>query len=171
MKRKKLPAVQPFFVGLKTRGRIFITRFKALQGDPHYIALGMGIGIFIGITPTIPLHTVIALTLALIFRGSKVAAAIGVWVSNPLTIPVFYLASYKAGRFFLGNVSPFVDKPHSILELLELGMDVAFAMTVGGIIIGIPPGVAAYFITRKIFITIRARKKRMNRHDEQLPYL
>ncbi|HJO63473.1 MAG TPA: DUF2062 domain-containing protein, partial [Desulfobacterales bacterium] len=78
---------------------------------------------------------------------------------------------YKAGRFFLGNVSPFVDKPHSILELLELGMDVAFAMTVGGIIIGIPPGVAAYFITRKIFITIRARKKRMNRHDEQLPYL
>lgn len=159
MKSKKLPAGQPFFVGLKTRGRIFITRFKALKGDPHYIALGMGIGIFVSITPTIPLHTVIALTLAFIFRGSKAAAIIGVWVSNPLTIPVFYLASYKAGRFFLGNLSPFVEKPQSILELLELGPDVAFAMTVGGIIIGIPSGVAAYFITRKIFITLRTRQK------------
>ncbi len=169
MKSKNLLAGQPFFAGLKARGEIFVARFKALQGDPHYIALGMGIGIFVGFTPTIPLHTVIALTLAFIFRGSKVAAAIGTWVSNPVTIPVFYLASYKAGRFFLGNISPYVEKHQSILELLESGIDVAFAMTVGGIIIGILPGVVAYFITRKIFITIRARKKRMGRHNEQLP--
>lgn len=160
MKSKKLPARRSFFTGLKARGRIFITHFKSLQGDPHYIALGMGIGIFVGITPTIPLHTVIALALAFIFRGSKAAAIIGVWVSNPLTIPVFYLASYKAGRFFLGNLSPFSGKPQSILELLQLHMDVAMAMTLGGVIIGIPPGVAAYFITRKIFITMRARKKK-----------
>jgi len=160
MKSKKLPARQSFFTGLKARGRTLITRFKALQGDPHYIALGMGIGIFVGITPTIPLHTVIALALAFIFRGSKAAAVIGVWVSNPLTIPVFYLASYKVGRFLLGNLSPFSGKPQSILELLQLHMDVAMAMTLGGIIIGIPSGVAAYFITRKIFITMRARKKK-----------
>jgi uncharacterized protein (DUF2062 family) len=44
------------------------------------------------------------------------------------------------------------------LELLELGMDVTFAMIVGGVILGILPGFASYFITRNIITKIRARK-------------
>ncbi|MBL7180055.1 MAG: DUF2062 domain-containing protein [Pseudomonadota bacterium] len=138
--------------------RQFMERAKKLQGDPHYVAMGMAIGVFVSITPTIPFHTVIAVVLAFVLRGSKPAAVIGVWFSNPVTIPVFYLASYKAGMFLLGKSVPFDAKYESISELLKLGLDVTAAMIAGGAVLGILPGVAAYFITRKIIAKIRSRK-------------
>jgi len=138
--------------------REFVKRIKKLEGDPHYIAMGMAIGVFVGTTPTMPFHTVVAVALAFILRGSKAAAALGVWFCNPITAPFFYLGSYKAGMFIFGNSVPFDVKYESILELLKLGMDVTMAMIAGGVILGILPGIAAYFITRKIMTTIRSRK-------------
>ncbi len=138
--------------------REFADRVKELHGDPHYVAMGMAIGVFISITPTIPFHTAIAVALAFVFRGSKVAAALGVWFCNPLTAPLFYWGSYKAGMFILGDPGAFNVKFESIIELLKLGADVTMAMITGGVILGILPGIAAYFLTRKIFITIRSRK-------------
>jgi len=145
-------------MNLREKIRQFITRFKQLNGDPHYVALGMAIGVFISVTPTIPFHTVIALALAFILRGSKAAAAIGVWFSNPITIPLFYKGSYDVGISILGNSAPFNIEYESILELLKLGTDITIAMITGGVVLGILPGIAAYFITRRIFIKIRLRK-------------
>ena len=138
--------------------REFVERVKKLEGDPHYIAMGMAIGVFVGITPTMPFHTVIAVALAFILRGSKAAAAIGVWFCNPISAPFFYLGSYNTGMFIFGNSAPFDVKYESVLELLKLGVDVTMAMVVGGIILGILPGFASYFITRKIITTIQSRK-------------
>ncbi|MDL1968829.1 MAG: DUF2062 domain-containing protein [Deltaproteobacteria bacterium] len=146
-------------MNLKEKIRRLIIRVKQLNGDPHYVALGMAIGVFISVTPTIPFHTVIALALAFILRGSKAAAAIGVWFSNPVTIPFFYKGSYDLGISILGNSAPFSTKYESILELLKLGVDVTIAMITGGVILGILPGIASYFITRRIFIKLRLRKK------------
>ena len=146
-------------MNLREKIRHLITRFKQLNGDPHYVALGMAIGVFISVTPTIPFHTVIALALAFILRGSKAAAAIGVWFSNPVTIPLFYKGSYDLGISILGNSAPFGTEYESILELLKLGADVTIAMITGGVILGILPAIAAYFITRRIFIKLRLRKK------------
>jgi len=138
--------------------RKFVESVKKLPGDSHYVAMGMAIGVFVSITPTMPFHTVIAITLALVLRGSKAAAAIGVWFCNPLTAPLFYLGSYKTGVFIFGKVAPFNIKYESVLELMKLGMDATMAMIVGGITLGIFPGIAAYFITRKIITKMRSRK-------------
>ena len=146
-------------MNLREKIQHFITRFKQLNGDPHYVALGMAIGVFISVTPTIPFHTAIALALAFVLRGSKAAAVIGVWFSNPLTIPFFYKGSYDVGMSILGNSSPFNIEYESILELLKLGADVTIAMVTGGVILGVFPGIVAYFVTRRIFIKIRLRKK------------
>ncbi|MDF1594040.1 MAG: DUF2062 domain-containing protein [Desulfobacterales bacterium] len=151
---------------LKQRLHDFIERAKKLQGDPHYIAVGMAIGVFVAITPTIPFHTAIALVLAFLLRGSKPAAVIAVWVSNPVTIPIFYLGSYKVGNFILGNSIPFDPKYESLSELAKLGADATIAMLVGGVILGIVPGIASYFITRKIFTTLRARRVDKHLFDE-----
>ena len=138
--------------------RELVDRVKNLKGDPHYVAMGMAIGVFIGITPTMPFHTVIAVSLAFILRGSKAAAALGVWFCNPITAPLFYWGSYKVGMYLLGNPAPFDVKYESVLELLDLGMDVTIAMIAGGVILGILPGIASYFITRKTITTIRLRR-------------
>jgi uncharacterized protein (DUF2062 family) len=146
----------PFWKTNRIRG--FIDRVKKLDGDPHYVAMGMAIGVFIGVTPTMPFHTVLAVGLAFLLRGSKAAAALGVWFSNPVTAPFFYIGSYKVGKYLLGNSVPFNLKYESLLELAHLGINVTIALIAGGLILGILPGVASYFITRKIFTTIRSKR-------------
>jgi len=137
-----------------------VERFKTLQGDPHYIALGMAVGVFIGITPTIPFHTLLAIALAFVLRGSKPAAAIGVWICNPVTLPFFYFASFEAGMFIFGkSIPPNVEFEH-VTELMTLGLDVTIAMITGGVVLGIIPGIAAYFLTRKLVVTVRSRSKK-----------
>lgn len=139
--------------------REFIKRAKTLRGDPHYVAMGMAIGVFISITPTIPFHTVIAVALAFVLKGSKPAAVIGVWFSNPITIPFFYLGCYRVGMLILDKPIAFDRKFMTIQELLKMGWEVTAAMILGGVILGIIPGIAAYFITRNIFTKIRMRKQ------------
>lgn len=143
------------------RLREFINRAKNLNGEPHYVAMGMAIGVFVGITPTIPFHTILAVLIAFICRGSKPAAMVGVWFSNPFTIPFFYFASYKAGHFVLGKSMPFDQKYDSLLELVKAGLDTTLAMIAGGAIIGIIPSLLAYFVTKKIFSKIRSKKNRI----------
>ena len=53
-------------------------KFRRLQGDPRKVALGAAIGIFIGITPTLPFHTFLILGLAPLFRASVIAAYLGI---------------------------------------------------------------------------------------------
>ena len=142
---------------IKEKFREFIKTFKTLQGDPHYIAMGMAIGVFVSITPTIPFHTALAIALAFIFNGSKPAAAIGVWFCNPITFPLFYIGSYKVGMFFVYGSKPLEIDYESVAELMQMGVDVTVAMILGGIILGIVPGIAAYFITRKMVVAVRSR--------------
>lgn len=121
----------------------------------------MAIGVFVGVTPTIPFHTVFAVALAFAFRCSKPAAAIGVWFANPVTIPFFYWTSYKVGLLFWGNSSDLdIQKYESVFEIFKLGLDVFLAMILGGILIGIPPAIVLYFITRKIFDKLRSRTQK-----------
>lgn len=56
------------------------------------------------------------------------------------------------------HVNPFLMKSDKN-ELMALGLDVTVAAISGGAILGIVPGIVAYFITRKIFAKIRSRKE------------
>ncbi|HDK43148.1 MAG TPA: DUF2062 domain-containing protein, partial [Desulfobacteraceae bacterium] len=64
--------------------------------------MGTAIGIFVGITPTMPLHTVTIIGLTLLLRASTIAALIAATaISNPLTfVPQYYLA-WKVGNTLL----------------------------------------------------------------------
>ena len=143
---------------VKARLQQFITQIKSLQEDPHYIAKGMAIGVFVGVTPTIPFHTVIAIFLSFILKGSKLAAATGVWACNPITFPLFYYGSYKVGTYLFGLSTPFDPSYETLTELFKTGVELTLAMISGGVIIGIPIGVVAYIITLKIFTRIRTIK-------------
>jgi uncharacterized protein (DUF2062 family) len=137
----------------------FGRQLKELRGKPHEISLGMAIGVFIAITPTIPFHTVLAVSLAALLRGSKLAAALGVWVSNPLTIPFFYYGSYRLGRFVLGYPQLPLPDDYSLISLIKLGKHVTVAMLQGGVLLGILPGLLAYFLTYKFASSPRFQGK------------
>ena len=137
----------------------FWRQLRELRGEPHKISLGMAIGVFIGITPTIPFHTVLAVALAALLRGSKLAAALGVWGSNPLTIPFFYYGSYRLGRFVLGYPQLALPADYSLISLMKLGKHVTVAMLHGGVLLGILPGLLAYFLTYKFTSSPRFQGK------------
>jgi uncharacterized protein (DUF2062 family) len=154
---------------IKDRLKALFIRFKELQGDPRYIATGMAIGVFVGVTPTIPLHTVIAIALAFILKGSKPAAAIGVWFANPITIPFFYIGSFKLGTFILNKPIPFDVKFESITALMTLGRDATIAMVVGGAILGILPAIVAYILTYRVITAVRKKaRKRKQTSDAEI---
>ena len=153
---------RPFAKALHIIGmRTFIKRFKRLHGDPHCISLGMAIGVFIGTTPTFPFHTALAVLLALLLRGSPPAAALGVWFGNPLTMPFFYIGSFKVGMLLLGRELPAIALDQlSFAVLAKLGLDVTCALMAGGAIIGLPFAVAAYCITYQLTCrTLRGRQQ------------
>lgn len=128
-----------------------IQSFKDLHGNPHYLALGMAIGVFVGMTPTFPLHTAIAVPISHLFRGSKRAAMLGVWISNPVTLPFCYYAAYKLGMFLMDKPSPFISlNLNALSDVLDLGIEVAGAMMLGGLVLGVICGISAYAVTHHI---------------------
>jgi uncharacterized protein (DUF2062 family) len=135
-------------MNLKRTIRYQWVKFKRLQGDPRKLAWGMALGVFIGVTPTVPFHTVGALALAALLRISPVTAYLGIWIMNPITMAPLYLAAYKVGQILLFRGEPLTlpatfDLP-SLLQLLWRG---GLALQVGGLILAIPPAIVSYFLT------------------------
>ncbi|MHB8092209.1 MAG: DUF2062 domain-containing protein [Syntrophales bacterium] len=139
--------------------RDFYRRFLSLQGDPGEIAMGMAIGVFVSITPTIPFHTALIVLIGITFRQNILAAYIVSWlVSNPLTIPLLYLSQYKLGRFILGmGGSGFQFNDYSLRVLASAGREILVPLLVGGICMAPFFAVPAYFIARYFVSKIRKR--------------
>ncbi len=126
-------------------------RFIRIRGAPREVALGFALGIFIGMTPTVGVQTPIAIFFAALFKWSKLAAAIGVWISNPVTVPIIYSITYITGAKVL-NLEPVFNTPMSpswsTLKTMFQKAPRAFGcMTVGGVILGIPLAVVSYYLS------------------------
>ncbi len=134
-------------------------RLMRLRKSPHEIALGLALGIFVGFLPIVPFQSVTVLILALIFRGSKIAAFAGTWISNPLNWVFFYYGLYLVGNLALPFRGVRFDPEHlEMAELIEAGWKVFGTMVVGGLILGIPGSVITYFLTKKIIVEYRKRR-------------
>lgn len=155
------------FTGPRERFGQMLVRMRQLEGNPHHLALGMAVGIFVSITPIIPLQTLVAIALAFLVRGSKSAAVLGTWLSNPLTIPVVYFANYKLGCALLGYQKTLDNIAFdSFSDLMELGLEVTLAMIAGGVVIGAFLGTLAYVVTLRVFISIRRRALQADAQSE-----
>lgn len=143
-------------------------KFRRLQGDPRRLAWGMALGIFIGVTPTIPFHTVAVLALAPLLRVSMITAYLGIWIMNPVTMVPMYLAAYKVGEWLLYQGRPLtfpeIYNYHTLLDLLWRG---GLALQVGGVIIALPPAIGSYFLT--LWAIQRYRRQKAQKAAGVLP--
>ncbi len=137
-------------------------QFISLKGKPRDLAFGLAIGVFIGVTPTIPLHTLLIVLICFLLKKNITAAYLGSWlISNPLTIPFFYVTQYRLGKCLLGNGYPLcLIQEYSLLHLIQRGWDMILPLLIGGIIMAPFFAVPTYFIAHKILTTVRK-----NRHD------
>jgi hypothetical protein len=135
----------------------FYARFLSLKGEPRAICAGLAMGVFVGVTPTIPFHTAIIVLLGLLFRLNITAAYLGSWlISNPLTIPFFYLTQYELGRALLGMARcTFTVSDYSLGTLLETGWQILLPLQAGGIVMAPVIALAAYLISRRLLAAVR----------------
>ncbi len=139
-----------------------------MRGNPHELALGMTFGIFTGMMPVMPFQMALAVALALVFKGSKITAALGTWISNPLNWYFLYYFSYKLGAWVLGMegygamfetimgmVRSGAESMVIVHKILESGGLMVAAFLVGGLILGSVTALPAYFIFLYIFKRIR----------------
>ena len=160
--------------------KYFYIRFIRLQGDPEFLARGTALGVFIGITPTIPFHTVLALTISYIFRASRIAALLAtVAVSNPITFFFQYYFSWRIGTWLTGSDLSW-DRINAVLEILishsgfkagisalgSLGWSTITALVLGGCLLAAPFALISYFFSLRFFSIIKnKREKRKLKRD------
>ncbi len=74
------------------------------------VSRGLAVGLFAAFIP-LPIQMVVAVLLAILFRGNLLTAAAGTWITNPITfIPLNYFI-FMVGKFITGDTSDFVGIP------------------------------------------------------------
>ena len=153
--------------------KYYYLRFIRLRGKPTVLARGVAVGIFVGVTPTIPFHTILALVFAYVLRGSKIAALLAtVLVSNPLTFFLQYYLSFRIGNWLTpGNISwekmtelmdalsNGADFSESLSALGHMGLEALLLLLTGGIILAIPFTIASYVLSFLFFRSMQQRRR------------
>ncbi len=158
---------------LKQQWRKAYDRFLAIRGEPREIALGFALGLYIGMTPLMGVQMIIAVFFATLFKVNRISAAVGVWISNPLTVPVLYSMTYYAGALVLGVEDSVRFSTGSgidfFVSLIKNSPVIFLAMFAGGAILGIPVAVAGYFFSKAAIIKYRKDlKARLARQKDKL---
>jgi uncharacterized protein (DUF2062 family) len=96
--------------------RSALRRLLNLDDPPERTALAFAIGTFIGLSPFLGLHTILAASVSVVWRLNKLAVLTGSFLSNPWTIAPIVGASWALGRLIIG--SPPVELPHASLSAL-----------------------------------------------------
>ena len=160
-------------------------RIRRLPDDPHRIARGVGVGVFVSFTPLFGLHLVAALIIAKILRGNILAAILGTFFGNPVTFPVIAVVSMKLGNWMLGT--RFDEATHRSLASRFLGAaedlkhnffaiffdqqahwgnlayfyhDIFLPYLIGGLVPGLISGVIAYYLSAPVIAAYQKRRRK-----------
>jgi uncharacterized protein len=153
-------------IGFLRQTKLMFVRFARLRGLPEEIAKGFALGIFIGMTPTFGLQMLIAIFFAYLLKENRLAAIVGVWVTNPVTAPVIYAIEYELGRILLGMHRADLPREFSVGALANMSYEILAPLWVGGLVAGVLCGSLAYFVALRTLPLIKAwRIPRWPRRD------
>jgi uncharacterized protein (TIGR03546 family) len=150
---------------VKWKFKKMAVRLLRMNNSPREIALGVAIGVFIGILPVYGLHTVLVIIAAIIIRSAnKIAIFLGTSISLPPTIPPITWAGYEIGRHILNG--EFEPLSWSVFKniTLEKAYTLYRPLFLGSVILGVFCALffylIAFFITKKLNLKKgRLRKK------------
>jgi uncharacterized protein (DUF2062 family) len=127
-------------------------RLMRLRERPEKLAKGFAVGTFAGCFPFFGLQMVMAIVLAIIIRGNKLAAMMGTWISNPFTyVPIFWF-NFEVGQLILHlGISDFQPSQiefnwHSWQSLANAGLEIIFTLLVGSFAVGVVIGCLFYYL-------------------------
>lgn len=129
-------------------------KLRSIKADPRRVSTGYALGIFLGTTPFVGCKVFMALILTTVFKWSKISAVFGVYHINLFTAPFFYTVSFFIGRSLMGTDYTFVYPEElsagEILKIFYGNLPVFYSLMVGGLILGIPMAIGAWFLAMRI---------------------
>lgn len=151
-----------------------------IRSSHHSVALGVSLGLFVGLTPTVGLQMVLVLVVGTLIKANRIIALILCWISNPLTFLPMYYGYYWLGAVIFGReIWTFRNFSQKMDELVVakqelgyvgmfklLGSDVFLPMTVGSIIIGLVVAIPAYPLTLRALRRHKARRDARRRERQ-----
>lgn len=142
----------------------FLERSGCLHVDEFAVGRGIALGLFIGLTPTVGIQTVLMVIGSMVFRANFPAAFLVSFVSNPLTVAPLYYGFNRLGQLLLSLL------PISLPDVGDLGEEIAretLEIFLGSMVIAIPVAVTGYFmgtlLWRRFFPPASSRKPDQSR--------
>ena len=157
--------------GTSQRVRRWLHRSGCLTFKREPLARGIGIGLLVGLTPTVGLQTMMMLAGCLLVRGNFPAAFAISWVSNPFTLPPMIYAYHELGEWLFGSwVRTLFEGSDAIDDALIGVLNTAL----GTALIAIPIALIGYFASLGISEVWhrrrqheREKRRELSRRDRQ----
>jgi uncharacterized protein (DUF2062 family) len=121
----------------------------SIKDSPKKIAISFAVGVFIGMSPILGLHTVLGIAAAWIFRLNKFVTISGVYITNPWTIVPIYTFATWFGAKLLGvkKIIPAIDWNNiSFNYLLNETSHLLLPFVFGTTLLGLLSAIAGYII-------------------------
>lgn len=150
------------------------TKIVRGSGTPDYIARGWALGMFIGCVVPVFCQLVVAVPLSFVFRGSKVGATLGTFITTPPTAIFIYPVQIWVGNKLInGNLS--ADEGKTLLAIFnsetlsfsekwsafaDMGWEVIAAFFAGGLAWALIMTPLTYFGVRTLVIRYRKMRER-----------
>jgi len=150
-----------------------VKRLLHIEDTPERTALSYSVGIFLGFSPFLGLHTFLGLAIAFLFGLNRVAILLGVWTNTPWWIIPFYMMATWIGM----RVTGFRMGWPALREVFQLGVDRGFmsssfwgcvtshwglllSFLIGSLILSILFGIVAYPLSLKWIKFYRLKRER-----------
>src|SRR5512136_1280559 len=79
-----------------------LKKLLQIEDTPERTALAFSIGIFLGFSPFLGLHTLTGIAIAFLFKLNRVAVLLGVWSNTPWWLVPYYMIATWMGMWVMG---------------------------------------------------------------------
>lgn len=153
---------------LKRKGLRLYARIVRERKPPEFIARGWAIGMFIGCSVPFGFQLVLSVPLSIWFKGSRIGAVVGTFITNPLTIFVIYPAQcWLADHLLLGgnlSYSRLTQIEWDFETVVALGTETFEAFILGGLLLAAVTTPVTYWAVLKIVRRYRVRRTGLGGH-------
>lgn len=165
--------------------RIF-KRLARSRGSSHSIALGVSLGLFLGMLPIMGVQMVLAAFIATLIKANRLAAIVPVWISNPATFIPLYGFNYWIGKVLTGWGGSFDEYERVLKESAQIAKSSCFidgvidgtknfaslgpgalaSLLIGSTIVGLVTALAAYPLTLRLVNMVRIHREKRRAHRD-----
>jgi uncharacterized protein (DUF2062 family) len=163
-------------VSLWARWRARLGQLLHTHDTPERTAAAYALGVFIGFSPFLGLHTLLGLAFAFALNLNRVAVLVGVYSNLPWILPAYYTAATLGGAALLGaNVPPDLiarlrEGPWTEFRALALSLrPLALSFVVGSLAGSTILALGAYRLALAAVVAHRRHSARRHEHHGQVP--